>query len=234
MKKTLAWLLALLTITALFAACGEAKPETNAPASTDPQSAGTSEAVAEVTETQRSDIKDSLPDYDMDGLTFRILVGTTFEKYVMSHELNGDVVNDALQSATRTTEERFNVNLKGVYFDAVNDTYQSTARSIIMAGDDVFDLATIHDLSAAQLSLEGLLVNIYDLPYLDFTRPWWQKKTIDSLTFMDQMYIFTSSKRMGQRAKSSSRRVIFVWCSSTLMLRLTSCATLMTARYSTL
>jgi len=111
----------------------------------------------------------------------------------MAHELNGEVINDTLVQSIRNTEERFNVDISGVYFDSSKTTGRTDCSKYIMAGDDVFDFATIQDLGAAQLSIDGLLVNVYDIPHLNLDMPWWQDNLVETMTFMDQMYIFSNS-----------------------------------------
>jgi len=115
MKKTLALILALLTLSSVLISCGAD------PGDAQTTTAGTSASegeVTEVTETGKKDIKDTLPEYDMNGGTFTVLVGETFQKWLMSHEMNGEVINDAMVESTSVVEERFNVKLEPYLFPA--------------------------------------------------------------------------------------------------------------------
>jgi len=205
MKRTLAFIAALLMCASVFASCGSDNGGNTA--DTTAANAADTTTAPEETETDRSQIKDTLPEFNYDGGSFQLLVGDNMIQEVMSHEQNGDVINDALYESTTAVEERFNVYIEPVLFPAATSTHQAECRNWIMAGDDVFDLTTIHDLSAAQLSLEGLCVNVYDIPHLDFSMPWWPEKMIDTMTFMDQMYIFSSA--MGLRGLSQTRVMYF-------------------------
>ena len=118
MKRTLSTLLALLMLAASFTACSSDGGNTSDTTAAQGDSAETTTA-AEAAETDRTQIKDTLPEADFEGGEFRILVGETFERYVMAHEMNGDVINDAFVKSTQTTEERFNVKLVPVNFDAL-------------------------------------------------------------------------------------------------------------------
>ncbi len=194
MKRTLSLLLALLMAGSILVSCaGDSGSTSDTTADTTIADGETTAASDASTETARTDIKDTLPEYDMKGEDFVILVGETFQKWLMSHELDGDILNDTLVESTTAVEERFNVNIKPYLFPATTQAYQSECRQWALAGEDIYDLATIHDLSASQLSLEGLLVNIYDIPHLNFDMPWWQEYLIEVMTFRDQMYIFANS-----------------------------------------
>ncbi len=145
-------------------------------------------------ETEAPDLSDDLPETDLEGYSFRIL-GFNDARFasVWVEETNGSPVNDAVYSKLATVQERFNceIVLANGGLSATN-TEQTTIRSLAQAGDDVYDVATGHDISMANIMLEGMFVNLYDVDHLNFEKPWWPKHTVDSLTFDGQMYLFSN------------------------------------------
>ena len=53
----------------------------------------------------------------------------------------------------------------------------------VLAGDDAFDLAAHHIVNAGGLAAKGIFMNWYDVPYIDFSKPWWAQSTVDNLTY---------------------------------------------------
>ena len=141
----------------------------------------------------RNDINDNLPVMDFGGYTFNILTGNDpiFVENLAASEDTGDVINDAFYRANRTVEDRFNINIKVTQTGDVFAT--DTAKKSINSGDNSFDLLFGHDYATGAASLDGYFVNLYSLSHLDFSKPWWPKNTVDSLTFDGKMFIFSNS-----------------------------------------
>ena len=134
---------------------------------------------------------DDLPEKDMDGWTFRMSIfgngGIRAQTY--ADEMNGNVVNDAVYTKISNVEDRFNTDivLTEACLDDNND--QAVLIRSIKAGEDSCEIAQGHDISMANASLEGDFINVYDLPHLDFDKPWWPAATLDSMTVLGQMYL---------------------------------------------
>ncbi len=186
MKKALSLLLALMTVASLVACASDSGTTSDTSAS--PDAADTTVADTEeaaVTE----DLSDNLPEADYDGYEFRIgLANESNLAHVLAPEINGEVTNDAIYSANRTVEERFNVALTPVYYgDSLNNVKNS-----ILAQDDIYDTVSGHDISMGSLSLEGLFLDINSIPHLDYSKPWWPSYSVDSLTVGGHMLIFSN------------------------------------------
>ena len=141
-------------------------------------------------EESAAEIKDSLPDdLDFGGETLTIHVrrdGTiapnVFEFYVESEI--GDIVNDIIYRRNKTVEDRLNIKLNVVgeqgweaYDQAVNHI-----RANIMAGDTSYDLIAGWSARIPALSVQGLLMDLYELPYIKLSEPWWNQIIIEELT----------------------------------------------------
>ncbi len=181
--------LLLLSSLLLFYACApDAVKSASAGSETETAAAVTSKLDA------RLALDDLLPEADYEGYGFTIYtVSSGMKEYDPETEV-GEVVNDSVYRRNRTVEERFNVTVTAVDSGAANLIENTNAvQKIVTAGDDAFDIAQLHSLFGANLSLEGLLVNLYDVEYLNFAQPWWFPQSVDELTFMGRMYLACNS-----------------------------------------
>ena len=195
-KRLFALLLAALLLTT---ACGNAET-----AETDTTAADTAPVETEPVETE---IPDGLPDMDLEGYNYVMCINGNEERVAQTYveEQNGEIINDAVFNKLITVEERFNVDITQSELAQEEDKVDTIKKSIL-AGDDAFDLAQGHDISIAQASLEGLFYNLYDVPHLDFSKPWWPEATTESMTVAGQMYMMFNNLSYNNLA---STRVMF-------------------------
>ncbi len=178
-------LLALLTA-ACIVSCGDSSDGGSTAETTAAVGGSNTGAV-----TEDPALQDSLPDTDLDGWTYRMcLQGETVhqEKTYVDGE-SGSIVNDAVYDKIRTVEERFNVDIIMTEDSHNSADNLDNVKNMILAGDDFAEILQGHDISMANLAMEGYFINVYDIPHLDFTKPWWSKATLDSMTVADQMYM---------------------------------------------
>lgn len=149
-----------------------------------------SDTTASATEDEEAELKPDLPEKDFGGEAFRILGSKTGLDYVLSENTKGEEVNDALVSANLSVSNQFNVDFETILVSNEEDT--SIIRAYIMAGNDEYDVAYLHDCATANMSLEGWFLNIYDVPYLNPTAPWWPQFTVESLTLNEKMYYYSN------------------------------------------
>ena len=187
-KRVICFLLALL-VSGFFTACGErtavdpAAEDSPAPAAEiQPQTAET-EPPAETLP------KPDLPEKDYDGYSFLIIAGEGYLARMMSSEMNGEVVNDAIYQANQEVSDQFNIKLDQ---NAINDRDMNLIKGYIMSGQDDYDLACFHDCDTASMSLNGWFHNIYELPCVDPGAVWWPQFTVESLTVNHKMYYFSN------------------------------------------
>lgn len=196
-KRTLSFILASLLMLPTLAACSESA--TNTPETTDTAAVvdTTAPIETEPRETERHEIKDTLPDnLNYDGTTWRIYVSGqgNHDDYVMGlEEREGDIVNDAVFDRNLNVQERLNFVLEA---NAFNDSYQDNhtkMSALITAGDDTYDLFLGQEICAARLVPQKLFVNAYDLEHIDFSQPWWMNNYMDELTLnKDYRYLLAS------------------------------------------
>nr|MBQ4319108.1 hypothetical protein [Clostridia bacterium] len=183
MKKTLTFLLALLTLASAAVSCGKANDDTASDTTAADTTASESNSA-----TESTGISDDLPDdLDFDGRTFRILSplihkrSDSFHTDLLYFEENaGDVYNDSLLTANKEIEERFGITLKEtmMHYEEVNATVTKNTS----AGDDAYDIVGLIDRFAFAAAMNGEAISIEDLPYVDLTKPYWPQYLNESLT----------------------------------------------------
>jgi len=185
-KNVLALLLCAVMLMSTLAACGNGG-ETDKPAATTAAAAENGETTAAAEAeldpiAQRASISDELPESDFGGTEFRIVADDDQDEHYFVESETGDVINDAVYARNIAVEDRFNVKIVLAQNSDFSSNGQWMEKSI-MAGDDSFDLAAHHIVNAGSLALKGLFNNWYDIPYINFDKPWWAQSTVDNLTY---------------------------------------------------
>ena len=176
-KRKLSAALALMISAQILASCGsEGAPETTTSGDADTPDTTTENV------TTAEEIPDDLPEKNYDGKTFTVLTYDYIKDDYVTDGENGEVVNDAIYHRDQTVSERFGVNIE---YNAEND-FNGTASEIkksVMSGDDTYQLVAHHVISMSTIATDGLFMNWYDVPYIDFSKPWWAKSTTEDLTY---------------------------------------------------
>ncbi len=142
----------------------------------------TSDSSADTTTAVETEVTDDLPDKKFGGKTFTTLTYSNLEADYIADEANGDVINDAVYKRNQTVMERFDVELKTVSageYSKLNPLLTSS----VMAGDDEYQLVAHHVVDFGNLATNDILVNWYDVPYIDFSKPWWSPSTVEDMTY---------------------------------------------------
>lgn len=123
-------------------------------------------------------VPDDLPETDLNGYEFRIL-GFGDERFaaIWVEDQNGSIVNDAVYDKCKAVEDRFNCSIVLAEGSTVGSTADTASektiiQTTVMSGEDSFDIASGHDITIANMTLEGLFLNILDVPHLNFEKPW--------------------------------------------------------------
>jgi len=189
-KSIIALLLAAMLLPTL-AACGE----TDVPAAEDTSAADTTvqETEKETTaEEYRNSISDEVENEDFGGRDFIVLGSDEqdFGSFIYVEELTGEVLNDSVYNRNLTIEERFNTKVQ--YTEPTGGYTQSSAtvKKSVQGGDpDAFQLASFHVVENAGNALQGYYMNWYDIPHINFDKPWWSDSTVNDLTINNRCYL---------------------------------------------
>ena len=186
-KRTLPLLLALLTVAAVTASCGEAGDTSVV---TD---AGSDTAAVTAETNERDLIKENVPaDADYAGYEFRIQSRDAdhHHKELTAEAENGETINDAVYRRNTAVEEKLNIKIVPIYESEAPETNPiDILRKNVQSGDDYVDLALMHTIFGANLAADGLLLNWNDIEYVDFSKPWWNSNVTDELTVDGRVYL---------------------------------------------
>ena len=178
-KKLLCLLLAMMMLAA--AGCGEQTPVETTPDTTPAE-----------TEPVDTSIKTALPaDLDFAGASYRIhnLDTASYYDTIVASEQIGDKLNDAIYDRDQTLMQTMNfvfeetVSTAAPHGDLVTGT-----KSLIMAGDDAYDMYVLVDWSGYSVAQEGYALPISDIPYVDVSREYWSQSIHSDMSIGGKLY----------------------------------------------
>lgn len=187
MKKHILALLIIALLLPAIAACGNGNGSNTEETTTDTTADTTAVAETETDSLEaRAAVSDGLPDADFEGRTFAIIGDDGFD-FILADELTGEVVNDAIFARNHAVCDRFNVKLDSVVYDENKITEQ--AKNVVLAGDDSFQMVSGHIILLGMAAVNDIMYNWYDLPHIDFSKPWWSPSTEEDLRYKDKAFI---------------------------------------------
>ena len=192
MKKGLnAFLPLLLAAAMLFpaASCSEKPGE-----ETEQAPAPSSEAVSEPAEAEEETaLLPELPDKTFGGAEVMFLTSkhlgydwyTSYEIY--AEEMTGTLINDAVFERNTQIENQLDIRIAETKLPDCNQI----ARKSIKADEDTYHVVMPYINSTISLATEGLLLNLYDVPWLDLEKPWWDQRANANMLIAGKLFITT-------------------------------------------
>ncbi len=181
MKKILCLLLCVLTVFSLLACSGKNGDENNEPQ--------TSISTDNEGEGSREDVSDDLPDRNFDGAEFVILAPNYLKQYMLPEESSGNAVDEEIVRRNDAVESRFNVKLKLITGDTYIKVEEMIYTDIMAESKSQYTLIDQHAVQAGATALRGELLNWYEIPYINFDKPWWSDSVVNDLTFNGKNYL---------------------------------------------
>ncbi len=190
----------LLCLFALVVSCGEKQPTQKETKESDSSLVTTTdaetEAVIEEKNVRGSDIASALPtDLDFGGASVTLL-SRSEDRYLHEFEAaeDGEVVNDAIIKRNRNVSETLNIDFHVISRDGQWGEHTNFMKSVsadIMADSKEYDVISFYAYCNSVMASESLLMNLYDLKYIDFEKPWYHQMYIDSATVYEKLYAIT-------------------------------------------
>ncbi|MGM9652668.1 MAG: hypothetical protein ACI3XP_03410 [Eubacteriales bacterium] len=194
MNRKIAAILAALQLCMLFAACsGKTTQEQNGTESKAP--ANTSEPAAEDTVTlteaeRRALVSDDLPtDQQFGGRSFTIITLDSTAPLYDVEDSTGAALNDAIYSRNSTVESRFDVKIETLGYKDYKACAAAIQQAISSGDTEMFDLAAYHMVANGAVAVAGLYQNWYDIPHVNFEKPWWADSNVEDLTINGKCFI---------------------------------------------
>lgn len=150
-----------------------------------PDIAASDTTVPDTVETDATDDTYPFPaEADYAGADYTVLAcdeNVPYTYFELPEEETGDVMNDAIYTRNRTTEEYLNITLQ-LHTGSLTEVTQGVVNAVA-AGDDTYQLANIHIVEGgATLVSSGALLNLYTMDTLDLDAPWWNASFASTLT----------------------------------------------------
>lgn len=194
--------LALLftTLVSLFS-CGNNKQDSNnsggnndGTSSLNSNDAANTETAAEMSDSDaRLAVSDDLPEKDYGGEKFNILYidWSSYQLYQFAEAEIGEVMNDAIYYRQKHVEDRFNIQIEPIKIN-YGEITKNVSKSV-KAGSHEYDLALTHcNNELSGLMTAGYVMDWNKIPTVNFSKPWWNKDAIDTLSILGKLYFATS------------------------------------------
>lgn len=184
MKKTICLMLlcAMLCTAAGCASNDKGAETTNSPDTT----ADTTPA-----ETETTKILPDLPERDFEGYTFRGMTKGTasshwYSRDFYAEEITGEAINDAVYNRNATVGEKYNFKMEELGAESGDPV--SDARKAVQAGENSFDVILAGN-SINPMITDGMLLDLYAMPYMDMSRPWYDQNANESLSIGHKLFV---------------------------------------------
>ncbi len=144
-------------------------------------------------ETTAQELVADVPESDMQGRVFGFLTcnwpGEAIWDMtdITASEMNGDALNDAKYNRNLNVQSRFDCGISEKNMPSVGDAVSQFRRSIT-AGDNAYDFILPRMQSYMTLGADGLTLDLKTLPYLDFTKPWWDQNSVKALSLANKLF----------------------------------------------
>ncbi len=204
-KKILSVML-LTGILTTFASCGGDTKETTPAAET------TTATTAETAETAETKPTPDLPDADYEGYNIKFLhwdcdnvAATLAISPITADEITGEALSDAVYQRNMKVAETYNVTFTNTYKPQAE--LLSLYKRFVTAGENDFDIVFPLAYTANAVMADGLAMDLFSLPYIDWTDPWWDTNSVEELSLNGKLFIVNSDFTLSD--KNSTACMVF-------------------------
>lgn len=188
-KKILAVLLcAALTVPALVS-CSESgtNTETSTDTKNEVQTSEEGENAEDAGDEER--IRPDIPekaDYGGDNINFLVWTHSAWQNTVREYRdiyaegITGEAINDVVYNRNVLIETNYNVAITEDKQDL--GQIDSLVSKAVTAGDTNYDVVYPRLYEAASMYQKNYFINLYDVPHIDFSKPWWDSNCVDSMS----------------------------------------------------
>ncbi|MCL2816106.1 MAG: hypothetical protein FWD23_16050 [Oscillospiraceae bacterium] len=194
--KVMSQTVLLLTIVLIFAACS---------ANNSPNNSNEETGQTEASDLQKPDAaveRPHIPEgtgyggYEFTVLRPKSYIGEHFDDEVYAEQENGEPLNDAIYKRNMTVENLLNIKIRSLTADADTLQVAGYAKKIIQAGSDEFDAVVGANWTHISLVQAGCLRNLYNIPNLNISKPWWDQRAIAEMSYLKSKLYYISGDIM--------------------------------------
>lgn len=159
------------------------------------QPSSTNENVSETeseteSEPENAELRPELPEKDYGGSTFTYLRYDLTEQTItyLANDLcptgeTGDTLNDSIWRRNSVVEDKYKIK----FAEDVDRNCAKVLGQMLGAQELKYDAVNPELLQLKTMVLSGYLMNLYDLPVVDWTYPWWDSSSVKSLTIRETL-----------------------------------------------
>ena len=142
----------------------------------------------------------NLPEVEYSGYDYNIFAFELGGRYMdlVPVEDTSTAINDAVYRRNLTIEEKYGISINATYEPYI--TMATKYSDFVAAGEKYYNLAVIRGGEIPVVFNSGVCRNLYDLEYLDFSKPWWDSNCTDQFTIKNVMYIASSDLTLNDKA----------------------------------
>ena len=199
MKKPILSIIILLCLilSVVLQSCAEEKPEeSSSPAASQAETSEASEPSEESSSPEEQEPELGLPDELMfpdEEVTILVRNGNLYQMEFGTEEIDSSALNSLLIERTQNVEERLGIKLKTIVQQTDSGVYAPTnfnqkVMNAILSGDPGYDVVAFYAYYGVALGSDEYLYNMWDVPYLDFEKPWWNRDYINEMTVNENLY----------------------------------------------
>ena len=151
-------------------------------------------------EEKPAEISDNLPeDLDFAGTTVTVIQKCYDISWPCCREFfaeaeNGDIFNDTIYRRNMTVEERLNVKFNLILEDP--GSLPNKVRASVSSGDHTYDLIAAMCGNIGTLAVDGLLMNLRNVPHIDFDKPWWNRQIVNGASVGNKLYFIAGDANL--------------------------------------
>ena len=203
LKRITAVLIALLMLVPTLASCSDNTPAETKETTSQQETAQTAEstdASADESETEDERIKPNIPesaDFGGDTITFLHWYNPAWTETVRQSRdiyaegITGEAINDAVYNRNVKIEDAYKVKI-ALQLEQSTDIASMVGQQVT-AGDSTYDVVYQILSAAPALIQKSYFHNLFNVPNIDLTKPWWDQNSISSLSTMGILPLVSTS-----------------------------------------
>ncbi len=201
MKKTtrlLVLVMAIIMILPLVVACNNGGGEET------PQSTTAADMVNTNPGEENTEYVSKLPSMNWEGDSFCVLGkdGGTYTQFtnfeIWREKMDETVVGDAVWTRNQTLKDKYNFVVEQ---ELASNTY-TEAQTLYDAQDHVYDLVIYKPINVFNHAVSGNLIDLKEVPYLDFNHPTWSDYINTELTIGGRLYCTSNKFLLQDKART--------------------------------
>ena len=99
----------------------------------------------------------------------------------------GDTINSAVYKRKSVVEDRLNIALNVKRQEGAYGGMDDFVRALEQGGES-YDLVLAYNLTPATMAVQGLICDMSDTAYLNFSKPWWSGSLLENVTINGNVY----------------------------------------------